>query len=230
MRGRLESWKREVASPSGPADLIGAYYDLLGDCGVADWDLTAKGNVTRLGNLARCSAVLADYESVRRRARRDEEAPEKIVGGADRGDRYYFWLAVHIQNWARGEFEGFEGEDDLTLDAVDLTTVHKAKGLEWPVVFVPCVSASRFPSSHTGKRQKWLLPDGLFDPARYEGSENDERRLFYVAVTRARDWLSVSTHDSPNKRSVAPSKFLLEYAGGRLQQADELPLPPRVLE
>lgn len=225
LRRRLEGWKREVTSPSGPADLIGAYYDLLGDCGVADWNLAAPANVARLGNLARCSAILADYESVRRRARPDEKAAGQVVGGADRGDRYYFWLAVHIQNWAQGKFEGFEGEDDLTLDAVDLTTVHKAKGLEWPAVFVPCVSANRFPSSNTGKRQTWLLPDGAFDPARYEGSENDERRLFYVAVTRARDWLSVSTHDTPKKRAVAPSKFLLEFAAGRLEYADELPLP-----
>ena len=225
VRKRLEEWRREVEAPAGPADLIGAYYDLLGDCGVPDWDLTDSAKVARLGNIARCSAILADYESVRRRARRDDEAPGEIIGGSDRGHWYHFWLATHIQNWAQGEFEGFEGEDDLTLDAVHLTTVHKAKGLEWPVVFVPCVSAKRFPSSKTGKRQMWLVPEDLFDRERYEGSENDERRLFYVAVTRARDWLSVSTHDTPRKQAVPPSKFLLEYAAEPLTHLQRLPLP-----
>jgi DNA helicase-2/ATP-dependent DNA helicase PcrA len=228
IRKRLEAWKNEVETPTRPADLIGAYYDLLNDCGVADWDLTDRGKLTRLGNQARCSAILADHESVRRRARPDDKVPGQITGGEDRGKSYYFWLAMHIQNWAQGRFEGFEGEDDLTLDAVDLTTVHRAKGLEWPVVFVPCVSANRFPPSKTGKAQTWAVPEETFEPRRYEGCENDERRLFYVAVTRARDWLSVSTHDTPNKRSVRPSKFLLEFAASEPEHLDHLPLPRAV--
>lgn len=229
VRRRLGDWRRAVETPTGPVDLIGAYYDLLGDCGVAHWDLTDPARLARLGTIARCSAILADYESVRRRAREDEEAPGEIIGGSDRGRWYYFWLATHIQNWAQGEFEGFEGEDDLTLDAVDLTTVHKAKGLEWPVVFVPCVSAKRFPSVNTGRRQTWLVPDDAFDRKRYEGSENDERRLFYVAVTRARDWLSVSTHDTPKKQAVPPSKFLLEFAWEQPPYVQQLPIPRAVV-
>lgn len=225
IRKRLEAWKSEVETPTSPADLIGAYYDLLNDCGVAEWDLTDRGKLARLGNQARCSAILADYESVRRRARPDDEVRGQITGGQDRGKRYYFWLATHIQNWAQGRFEGFEGEDGLTLDALDLTTVHRAKGLEWPVVFVPCVSASRFPPRKTGKAKTWFVPEEAFEPRRYEGCENDERRLFYVAVTRARDWLSVSTHDTPNKRSVKPSKFLLEFSTSELEHLDRLPLP-----
>ncbi len=228
LRKRLEDWKNEVKTPTGPADLVGNYYDLLGDCGVPDWDLSDPANVARLGNLARCSAILADYESVRRRARPNEDAPGEIIGGSDRGHWYYFWLATHIQNWAQGEFEGFEGEDDLALDAVDLTTVHKAKGLEWPIVFVPCVSAKRFPSGKTGRPQTWFVPEDAFDRKRYEGTENDERRLFYVAVTRARDWLSVSTHDAPKKQAVAPSKFLIEFAEGQLEYLERLPLPTKI--
>lgn len=206
---RLTAWRREVQQPTKPANLIDDYYALLADCGLAGWDFGDKRLVGRLGALARCSMILADYESIRRRSRPDDSVAGEVVGGQDRGEWYFRWLAIHIQNWALGAFEGFEGEDDITLDAVDLTTIHKAKGLEWPIVFVPCVSAKRFPSSKTGAPRQWHVPFEQFDRSRYEGTVNDERRLFYVAITRARDWLSVSTHDTPNVQRVAPSPFLL---------------------
>ncbi len=222
---QLKSWKLEVSAATRPADLIGDYYDLLAACGVGAWDFTEPNTVTRLGTLARCSAILADYESTRRRARPDPDRSGEQVGGQDRGMWYYRWLAIHIQNWALGAFEGFEGEESFTLDAVDLTTVHQAKGLEWPVVFVPCVSAMRFPSIKTGQSQKWHVPGHCFTRTRYEGTENDERRLFYVAMSRARDWLSLSTHDTPNSRKVSPSPFILHVAGGNLPHVYDLKLP-----
>jgi DNA helicase-2/ATP-dependent DNA helicase PcrA len=224
VRKRLEGWRTEVDNPTHPANLIGEYYELLRDCGVAAWDLSDPLTANRLGILARCSAILADYESIRRRSRPDPSAPGEVVGGQDRGTHYYFWLAIHIQNWAAGAYEGFEGEEDIGLDAIDLTTIHKAKGLEWPIVFVPCVTASRFPPRRTGTPGNWFVPRGSFDHRRYEGSENDERRLFYVAITRARDWLSVSSHDTPNKQRVSPSPFILKL-GGQPPLLDKLPEP-----
>jgi len=120
---------------------------------------------------------------------------------------YYRNLAIHIINYAQGAYEGFDGEADFVLNAVDLTTVHRAKGLEWPAVFVPSVTAGRFPNTRAGRPQGWLVPRDQFDAARYEGSDGDERRLFYVALTRARDWLSVSRHDMVTSRSTAPSRY-----------------------
>jgi ATP-dependent DNA helicase UvrD/PcrA len=225
VRKRLMAWKQEVEVPTGSADLVGDYYDLLADCGVTEWDFNDPAVVARLGALARCSAILADYESIRRRSRPDEENLGEAVGGQDRGEWYFKWLAIHIQNWSLGAFEGFEGEEEFTLDAVDLTTIHQAKGLEWPIVFVPCVSAKRFPSTNTGKHQVWHVPSNKFDRERYEGTENDERRLFYVAMTRARDWLSISTHDTPKRQIVAPSPFLVEFAGGAPEYLPSLPIP-----
>ena len=226
VRKRVKDWKAEVSAETEPANLIRDYYDLLADCGVADWNFNDQDKIARLGSLARCSAILVDYESVRRRSRPNPNSPGEAVGGQDRGEWYYRWLAIHIQNWALGVFEDFEGEEEFTLDAVDLTTVHKAKGLEWPVVFVPSLSAKRFPSSKTGSSQTWYVPEQLFDKRRYEGTENDERRLFYVAITRARDWLSLSTHDTPNKQRVAPSPFIREIADGDPDYVKSLDMPP----
>lgn len=90
--------------------------------------------------------------------------------------------------------------------------MHRAKGLEWPVVFVPSVTAGRFPNTRAGKPQQWLVPRDHFDAERYEGGDGDERRLFYVALTRARDWLSVSRHDRVSKNTVGASRYYRELA------------------
>jgi DNA helicase-2/ATP-dependent DNA helicase PcrA len=68
-------------------------------------------------------------------------------------------------------------EEGAAADAVRLSTIHQAKGLEWPVVIVLWCSEKMFPSP------KALDEDELGD------GEAEERRLFYVAVTRACDEL-----------------------------------------
>ena len=64
-------------------------------------------------------------------------------------------------------------KNDPDIDKVTLSTIHQAKGMEWPVVLVPWLSEGMFPS---GK-------------ATEEGRMDEERRLFYVVVTRAKDQL-----------------------------------------
>ena len=210
VRNVLRQWRETIPRKDRTADLVGELYELLGELGAKNWDLTDALVVNRLGTLARFTALLADYETVRRRARPDTDVEGEQVGGEDRGDWFYKNLAVHIVNYAQGTYEGFDGEADFQLDAVDLTTVHRAKGLEWPVVFVPSLSARRFPSSRTGELQEWLVPRDRFAAGRYEGSDADERRLFYVAMTRARDWLSISTHRRTAKQVAHPSPYFNE--------------------
>jgi DNA helicase-2/ATP-dependent DNA helicase PcrA len=61
-------------------------------------------------------------------------------------------------------------------DRLVLSTMHSAKGLQWPVVYVLHATEGKIPSEYS-----------VFDPERLE----EERRLFYVALTRAADWLYV---------------------------------------
>jgi DNA helicase-2/ATP-dependent DNA helicase PcrA len=208
LRRILREWRSVISRSDRPANLVGEVYELFDALAVRLLDLDDPLQANRLGTLARFTSLLADYESVRRRARVDAAAAGEQVGGQDRGDWYYKNLAIHIVNYAQGAYEGFDGEPDYALDAVDLTTVHRAKGLEWPVVFVPSMTKNRFPSSRTGKAQDWLVPRHLFAAHRYEGTDADERRLFYVAMTRARDWLSVSRHEKVTTRRTAPSPYL----------------------
>jgi DNA helicase II / ATP-dependent DNA helicase PcrA len=220
LRKFLNAWRTAVPRDDRVADLVGELYALLYELNVRSWDLSNPLQVNRLGTLARFSSLLADYESVRRRARPDVAAPGEQVGGEDRGTWYYRNLALHIVNYAQGAYEGFDGEPDFALNAVDLTTVHRAKGLEWPIVFLPSLTANRFPSSKTGRAQSWLVPRTAFSASRYEGTDADERRLFYVGVTRARDWLSVSRHERVNTKAVAASPYWSELGGVRGEPAD----------
>jgi DNA helicase II / ATP-dependent DNA helicase PcrA len=222
VRRRLLTLKASVDSADKPVNLVGDFYELLADLGAATWDADNPIVSSRLGTLARCSSILADYESVRRRSRPDPDEPGAQIGGQDRGQWYYNNLSIYITNYASGAYEDFDGEPDIQVDAVDLTTVHKAKGLEWRVVFVPSLTKNRFPSSRTGRPQDWLIPRHLFSAQRYEGSDADERRLFYVAMTRARDWLSLSRHERI-KNQVAASPYHQEVTGHAV--APPLPLP-----
>ncbi len=200
--------------PNAPeVDLVGVYYRLLRLLDVHRWNIDDPDQSHRLGVLARFSELLADFESVTRRVREGGNG-ERVFGGLSRGEKYLDYLANYIGFYAQTEYDDFEGEPDFDLDGVTVTTVHQAKGLEWPVVFVPCLSAKRFPSSRTGDRKKWLLPRNSFPAARYEGSDADERRLFYVAVTRARDFLYLSTHERVTTNRVEPSPYFLEVTGG----------------
>jgi DNA helicase-2/ATP-dependent DNA helicase PcrA len=221
----LREWKAAVPKEDRTANLVGELYDLLAELGLQSGDLADPLVMNRLGTLARFSSLLADYESVRRRSRPDPDITGEQVGGQDRGTWYYRNLGLYILNYAQGAYEGFDGEADFDLEAVDLTTVHRAKGLEWPVVFVPSLTRRRFPSSRTGQLQDWLVPRERFHAARYEGSDGDERRLFYVAITRARDWLSVSRHERVTKQRSAASPYYADLVEHEVP-VESIRLPP----
>ena len=97
-------------------------------------------------------------------------------------------------------------------DAVSVLTVHKAKGLEFATVFVVGLADGRFPGR--GRREAIELPSELRRSAAGAGEESlhaEERRLCYVAMTRARDELLLSMAASPERgRRRRPSPFLAE--------------------
>jgi ATP-dependent DNA helicase UvrD/PcrA len=102
---------------------------LLDALGVDDWDHDDEYQVTRLGALARCTQILADFEATRYLARVDPKRRGEVIGGQDRGEWHYRWLAIYVQNYALGAYEDFEGQDVVPHDAVEVTIIHKAKGV-----------------------------------------------------------------------------------------------------
>ena len=226
----LTDWKEEATAAERSVNLVGDFYRLLKLLGAHKLDPDNPEERTRLGAFARFSQLLADYEHVTRRSRWIYEGGSRIFrGGQDRGSYYYFGLYLYLQYYARDAYEDFEGEEAFDTDAVNILTVHQAKGLEWPIVFIPSLSSRRFPSSMSGRSQEWHLPKKVFSDEvrhRYEGDDQQERRLFYVAVTRARDAVYLSTFEHM-KRAAEPSPYLEEVAAmsGGLNRYSKLPLP-----
>ena len=206
----LQSWKARKDDEDWTPSLVGEFYKLMDLLDVRTWDLSDEMQRNRLGTLARFTNVMADYESVTRRSRRDADKPGEQVGGTAGGEWFYRNFALVLTNYATGNYDDFDGEDDLLGIGVALGTIHGAKGLEWPVVFLPSLKEGRFPSDKSGSLKNWLIPRTLFDAARYEGSDAEERRLFYVALTRARDWVGLSSHQRVNTQSRQPSPYILE--------------------
>jgi DNA helicase-2/ATP-dependent DNA helicase PcrA len=157
----------------------------------------------------------------------EREGSRVFEAAADRGRNYFRALHNYLLHYARDAYEEFEGEPAIDLDAVDILTIHQAKGLEWPVVFLPSLVQGRFPSRRAGEPQDWLLPESVFPPdvrRRYEGGDAEERRLFYVAMTRARDSIFVSAFERKTNR-FRSSEYLIDIAGGPPSPCAELPLP-----
>jgi DNA helicase-2/ATP-dependent DNA helicase PcrA len=142
----------------------------------------------------------------------------KRVGPLLRSDRVPFFIA-HLDLLIEAGDDPQAAVVEVEDDAVQLLTAHNAKGLEFPVVYMVQLADGRFP--------QWSRSDPLEFPIelRHGGDpklehEREERRLFYVAMTRARDRLVLSHADDYGwTRKAKPSKFVIE--------ALALPSPPK---
>lgn len=149
-------------------------------------------------NLGMFSEVIADFEAIHYASE-----PKSKYG------TFSYW----VENDAPDYYDegGLEGSFH-SPNAVVITTVHQSKGLQWPVVFIPALQRNRFPAQKQGGRTVWhLIPEtSVEDQSRYITNVEDERRLFYVALTRAKKFLYCSFAPGEGRNHQNPSQFLGE--------------------
>lgn len=108
------------------------------------------------------------------------------------------------------------------VNAVNILTVHSAKGLEFPVVFLVNLSRGRFPTNE--RKEPIPLPNEFIKETLPVGDfhAEEERRLFYVGMTRAMDkiYFSSSRYFGEGKRLQRLSPFVTEAIGEKMTKIE----------
>ena len=99
-----------------------------------------------------------------------------------------------MQNFATELDERTRSQHEPTKESITLSTIHAAKGLEHKVVFIVGANEGYLPISY----------------AKTDAQIAEEQRLFYVALTRAKDGLNITWHkaDASDARVRTPSRFI----------------------
>lgn len=163
------------------------FYELLEQLGANSGD--RQWDDTILYNLGRFSELILGFESVH----------QWITPNDISNFTYYLGL------WVESEADKVNHEDIGSQNAIQITTVHQAKGLEWPVVFIPLLTNLRFPSNQRNKATMHLLADGecigrpsaINNPEELRERLDEELRLWYVALTRSKKYLFLTSIVAP---------------------------------
>jgi DNA helicase-2/ATP-dependent DNA helicase PcrA len=170
---------------------------LIEKCGLRQHYQAEKEGKERLENLDELINAAANFL---------QEESDTISNNGDAGPLASFLAHASLE---AGEHQAGEGQE-----AVQLMTVHAAKGLEFDVVFITGLEQGLFPHDNAAQER-----DGL----------EEERRLMYVAVTRARQRLYLSHAQTRmlhgQTRYCLPSAFLEELPETLLRKVNRAPAP-----
>lgn len=210
-----KTWMEKHPSSMNQEYLLQEFYqNILGILGI----ISDTGNDSRyeqvLFNLGKFSQLINDFEVI-----------------------YYDYMPtakipafVGFLQGTKDEYpEGYLSDDYRKVLGVQIMTVHKSKGLQFSAVFIPTLVKNVFPSRKKGGLSEWhYLPEAAINNAsslRGAGDRNleDERRVFYVAVTRSRKFLFLTRAYYTEKRNEKDSEFLNESlsASGYIYEYDE---------
>ena len=120
------------------------------------------------------------------------EVLDELQDGAREYKSYDEWF-VHIEEYTK-ELKRQQERQELNADCISLATLHSVKGLEYNIVFIVDVNEGVMPY------KKAVLP----------ADTEEERRMFYVGMTRAKDRLHLFYSKKINGKDMEPSRFLEE--------------------
>lgn len=209
----LTRWAREIHAPFGgvrrrvfPQNLV---FELLQSFGVGGGNIGSDA----MRDIGLFSRMIQDVESV--------------YLSIDSSHRFTDILNF-LENVADTGYDVSTDDVVLRPDAVTVATVHKVKGLEYPVVFVVDVEQGRFPGIQR-KYDGWL-PTSIIETAikrgAYVGTPEEEARLFYTAATRAERYLYVTGAENlpAGKRRRKQSSYVLALSHAEItKNQNEVP-------
>jgi DNA helicase II / ATP-dependent DNA helicase PcrA len=179
------------------------FHSLLAEAEVDRWDEMAGLGHAALFHVGALSQLITGLETPGWTSARD-----------------FHWQVIGLCQF--GAESGRAEEQPLMVqpDAVSISTIHAVKGLEFPAVFVADICAARFPSIRARVQAKLPLDKtaldaidvaSLADNANYDG----ERRLMYVALTRAERFLFVTHSGAKTSRFIKELTPIVAAAGGQ---------------
>ncbi|GFN21936.1 ATP-dependent helicase [Thermanaeromonas sp. C210] len=184
------------------------YHLLLEEAGAARWDDGSAGGRKVMFHLGQFSTLIKGIET---------------PGWTSPGDLKN--QIIGLCQWGARNARTEEAPLLVPPDAVTIATVHAVKGLEFAAVFLADVCANRFPSG-LARHEKELPFEGpilkRINPAALADNENydDERRLMYVALTRAERYLFVTCSGKRRSRFFREIARLVAEVGGVVEQTD----------
>ena len=172
------------------------YHDFLRQISIVDNHENEKVEII-LYNLGKFSQVINDFETIYYAT-----LPQKKLRT----------FCGCLDYTAKGFYpEGYIANTYIRPDAINIMTVHQSKGLEFAAVFIPQLNKNNFPSAKKGGKGIWHVidRDWITNSERFDGGIEEERKLFYVAITRAKKYLCF-TRAPYNNREKKVSTFLVE--------------------
>ena len=171
------------------------YLDFLETIGLREERIPEDHGEVVYYNLGKFSQVITDYEEIHYKSKPEEKYRSFVQFLLLQASAYYP-----------------EGGQDVAYavpDAVRIMTVHQAKGMEFPLIILPYLQKNRFPSKKQHNRVWDHIPrEAIHNADRYDTGIEDERRLFYVAMTRSEKYLFCSWAPDPaNQLYRRPSVF-----------------------
>lgn len=152
------------------------FQDALNSMGLSKYEFKEE----IICDLGRLSQVISDYEGIHYPVKRDSS---QLYNFFDFIERYA----------AEAYEEGGPEERFAGPNAVQIMTIHKSKGLQFPCIFMPALTGRNFPRSRKYSTMKWFLDDNLIRKSEYQNDEPSQRRLFYVALTRSKKFLFLTS-------------------------------------
>lgn len=187
---RLNELRENFEEDPESHSLLKIFYEILKITGYLNRLLEGKSqeNEKKLYNLARLSETINTHEDV----------GNKISD--------FFWFVYLSAN----DLDEKILENENT---VKIMTVHKAKGLEFPVVFLCSLMEGRFPKNFSSSGHLVPIPKEFYLSEKEFEKDKDahyeeEKRIFYVGMTRAQDNLIFTTSDKIKVQSREKSRFL----------------------